>query len=171
MRPISSGSPFLAPALVAVVAANAADAEVITVSVSSFAFTPSTVTAAPGDTIRWVRVSGSHTATSGSPCEPSGTFDLPVNSMFASATWVVPASEAGTTIPYYCAPHCFSMQGSIVVTKPSHGPDLDGDGFVNGVDLGILLGAWGPGDGPADLDGDGFVDGIDLGILLGAWTT
>jgi hypothetical protein len=40
---------------------------------------------------------------------------------------------------------------------------------VNGADLGILLGAWGaadPGE-PADLNADGVVDGIDLGILLG----
>ncbi|HMN97174.1 MAG TPA: hypothetical protein PKC43_11850 [Phycisphaerales bacterium] len=50
--------------------------------------------------------------------------------------------------------------------------DLDGDGVVDGADLGILLGAWGEtGPGlPADLDGNGTVDGADLGILLGAWT-
>jgi len=46
--------------------------------------------------------------------------------------------------------------------------DLNGDGVVNGADLGILLGAWGGG-GPADLNGDGIVNGADLGILLGAW--
>ncbi|MCA9284963.1 MAG: CRTAC1 family protein [Phycisphaerales bacterium] len=54
--------------------------------------------------------------------------------------------------------------------------DLDGDGDVDGADLGLLLGAWGncPTAGaatcPADLDGNGTVDGADLGILLGAWT-
>jgi hypothetical protein len=48
--------------------------------------------------------------------------------------------------------------------------DLNGDGVVNGDDLGIMLGAWGPGTGPADLNLDGNVDGNDLGILLGAWT-
>jgi hypothetical protein len=32
----------------------------------------------------------------------------------------------------------------------------------------VLLGAWGAG-GIADLDGNGIVDGDDLGILLGAW--
>jgi hypothetical protein len=42
---------------------------------------------------------------------------------------------------------------------------------VNGLDLGILLGAWGPCGAPcpADLNGDGAVNGQDLGILLGAW--
>ena len=49
--------------------------------------------------------------------------------------------------------------------------DVNGDGRVNGADLGTLLGQWGPCEGcPADLDGNGAVDGSDLGTLLGAWT-
>jgi hypothetical protein len=46
--------------------------------------------------------------------------------------------------------------------------DLNGDGVVNGADLGLLLGAWGSA-GPGDLNGDGTVNGADLGLLLGAW--
>ena len=63
----------------------------------------------------------------------------------------------------------------------SSSADLNGDGVVNGIDLGILLGSWSippgappcdgkPGPCPADLNGDGVVDGIDLGILLADWT-
>ena len=53
---------------------------------------------------------------------------------------------------------------------PPCGPDIDGDGQVNGQDLGILLGNWGVNPGSvADLDGDGQVNGQDLGILLGNW--
>lgn len=51
-------------------------------------------------------------------------------------------------------------------------PDLNGDGVVDGADLGLLLGAWGPcGGSPcaADQNSDGVVDGADLGLLLGAW--
>lgn len=48
--------------------------------------------------------------------------------------------------------------------------DLDGDGTVDGADLGLLLSLWGTGDPVADLDGSGVVDGADLGLLLGAWT-
>ncbi len=49
--------------------------------------------------------------------------------------------------------------------------DLDGDGVVDGADLGILLQNWGPcPECPADLNGDGFVDAADLGILLNAWS-
>ncbi|MFM8873561.1 MAG: hypothetical protein ACKOJI_09475, partial [Phycisphaerales bacterium] len=52
--------------------------------------------------------------------------------------------------------------------------DLNDDGFVNGEDLGALLGAWGACGGascPADLTRDGSVDGNDLGLLLAAWGT
>ena len=47
--------------------------------------------------------------------------------------------------------------------------DINGDGRVNAIDLGILLGSWGSA-GPADLDGSGSVGATDLGILLGGWT-
>lgn len=47
--------------------------------------------------------------------------------------------------------------------------DLNGDGQVNGADLGILLGAWGSADAGADLNHDGIVDGADLGLLLAGW--
>lgn len=47
--------------------------------------------------------------------------------------------------------------------------DLDGDGQVDGFDLTMLLGAWGPVSGPEDLDGNGIVDGGDLTALLAHW--
>lgn len=50
--------------------------------------------------------------------------------------------------------------------------DLNDDNFVNGDDLGILLGAWGQcasSTCPADFNEDGFVNGDDLGVMLGAW--
>lgn len=52
--------------------------------------------------------------------------------------------------------------------KPS--PDLDGDGRVDGADLGLLLAGWGSADPTLDLDRDGSVGGGDLGLLLAAWT-
>ena len=51
-------------------------------------------------------------------------------------------------------------------------PDPNGDGIVDGADLAILLGAWGPCGGsscPGDVNGDGLVDGSDLALILGAW--
>ena len=47
--------------------------------------------------------------------------------------------------------------------------DLNADGATDGNDLGLLLGAWGPGVSTADFNQDGAVDGNDLGIMLGAW--
>ena len=47
--------------------------------------------------------------------------------------------------------------------------DLDGNGLVDGGDLGQMLGAWGTNNPIADLNGDLVVDGVDLGVLLGNW--
>jgi len=49
--------------------------------------------------------------------------------------------------------------------------DLNADGLVDGADLGLLLLAWGPCDGPCpgNFNGDIMVDGADLGLLLLAW--
>jgi hypothetical protein len=51
--------------------------------------------------------------------------------------------------------------------------DLDGDGEVGSIDVGLLLAAWGPCEAPADCDadlnGDGSVNGFDLALLLGQW--
>ena len=51
---------------------------------------------------------------------------------------------------------------------PSNPADLNGDGAVNGADLGLLLGNWGQA-GASDLNGDGTTNGADLGLLLGSW--
>ncbi|MBM4114001.1 MAG: hypothetical protein FJ253_11645 [Phycisphaerae bacterium] len=59
----------------------------------------------------------------------------------------------------------------IVVGPPPSPFDLDGDGVVDGSDLGTLLGQWGECPGcTADFNDDGVVDGDDLGALLGAWS-
>jgi len=50
--------------------------------------------------------------------------------------------------------------------------DLNMDGFVDGLDLGILLGNFnqnGVAGSGGELNGTDPVDGLDLGILLGAW--
>jgi hypothetical protein len=56
--------------------------------------------------------------------------------------------------------------------NPAGNPaDFNGDGLVNGADLGSLLAVWGSCGGcPQDLDGDGVVGGADLGALLAVWT-
>ena len=46
--------------------------------------------------------------------------------------------------------------------------DLNGDGDVNGTDLGVMLSQWASG-GTADLNDDGTVGGADLGLLMASW--
>jgi hypothetical protein len=59
---------------------------------------------------------------------------------------------------------------AVVAVRPAaHPADLNGDGRVDGADLGILLASWGQ-PGIADLDFNGIVNGGDLGALLGNWT-
>ncbi len=68
-----------------------------------------------------------------------------------------PAGDARISLWRECAPmppHVFG--------------DLNGDGVVDGADLGILLNQWGK-RGLGDLDGSGVVDAADLGLLLAAW--
>lgn len=60
-----------------------------------------------------------------------------------------------------------SLEVADIVPCPA---DLDGDGKVDGADLGILLSEWGACGGCiADITLDGVVDGADLGYLLSNW--
>ncbi|MEY4534943.1 MAG: hypothetical protein RLZZ246_1261, partial [Planctomycetota bacterium] len=61
-----------------------------------------------------------------------------------------------------------------VTQQSTQTPDLDGNGRVDGADLGLMLSAFGA-DDPSqavrgDLNDDGQVDGLDLGVLLAGWT-
>lgn len=59
--------------------------------------------------------------------------------------------------------------GSAELSTPPECPgDLNEDGQVDTVDLGLLLGSFG-GAGVGDINGDGLVDTTDLGLLLGAF--
>ena len=60
------------------------------------------------------------------------------------------------------------MTGGWTVVSPA---DINGDGGVNGADLAVLLGAWGPNaTSPADINDDGAVDGVDLAQVLSNWS-
>ena len=49
--------------------------------------------------------------------------------------------------------------------------DLDGNGIVNGADMGLFFVQWGecPDNCAADFNGDGAVNGVDLGSFLKSW--
>ena len=72
------------------------------------------------------------------------------------------------------ADETFHDYAAVTVTSLASGGctgDLNGDGSVDGADLGVTLSQWGSSCGScsADLNDDGAVDGADLGVLLSAW--
>lgn len=81
----------------------------------------------------------------------------------------IPNASYHWTIGYETGEVADSVTLTVDAIVPCLG-DLDGDGKIDGADLGLLLASWGPCRGcDADLDGSGAVDGADLGVLLAAW--
>ncbi len=84
---------------------------------------------------------------------------------FDASTAPTPGS---CTIGYFKTAGSVGFTGNVPSALPPVFGDLNGDGVVDGADLGIMLGGWGA-PGVSDLNGDGITDGADLGLLLGAW--
>ena len=74
------------------------------------------------------------------------------------------ARVSGPDMTYQVIPDSMWSHGGSL-TDPA---DLNGDGYVDGADLGLLILGWGQ-PGPSDLNGDGNTDGEDFGLLLLAW--
>ncbi|MEW5702475.1 MAG: FlgD immunoglobulin-like domain containing protein [Candidatus Zixiibacteriota bacterium] len=92
-----------------------ASATVWVVNVQDFSFSPKNLTVMQGDTVRWQRVGGTHTTTSGSPCSPDGLWSQVIDA--GHTTYQRQFSQVGT-FPYYCIPHCeFGMTGTITVDR------------------------------------------------------
>lgn len=96
--------------------------------------------------------------------------------LFLVVASLFPAEQQGEgTFPsFYTKENAAVISGAqqaarleVVIEVSSTVGDLNGDGVVDGADLGLLLGAWGT--AGADLNADGTTDGADLGILLGSW--
>ena len=102
-----------------IAAAIPATAELHVVNQVGLVFSPENITVAPGDTVRWVWGSGTHTVTSGDNCTYDGLyFDAPLTSSQPTFDWVVPSGVS--EVPYYCRPHCFlGMVGTITIVEPA----------------------------------------------------
>ena len=101
--------------------------KIIVTATSNNQFSPPTVNATVGDTIRWVLGGGSHTTTcngSSGTSHPAGAADWnsPLNSGTTSFEYVI--AIAGT-YQYVCLPHAPSMAGTINAI-PNAIQDLNG---------------------------------------------
>ena len=54
--------------------------------------------------------------------------------------------------------------------RPAPAADANWDAVVDGLDLAIVLSAWGTSFAAADLNDDGTVDGLDLAVILANWS-
>jgi subtilisin family serine protease len=68
---------------------------------------------------------------------------------------------------------CLDAQAALErLDPPEPSADINGDGFINGSDLTILISLWGPCSScEADFDDSGVVDGADLVLLLSQWSS
>ncbi|MDA1261914.1 MAG: FG-GAP-like repeat-containing protein [Planctomycetota bacterium] len=89
---------------------------------------------------------------------------------------VMPAQSPGSVVSYSVrSVDAFGNTGDgpiLTFTEFGTHPnpaDRNGDGFVDGLDLAIILAAWGTTEVAGDANGDGFVDGVDLAIVLSAF--
>lgn len=91
------------------------------------------------------------------------------NRLFISATRAEPVKPvAAAAAPAAPAPLQDAQPGLRMSMAQMFG-DLDNNGTVDGVDLGMLLGNFGSKGGAGDLNHDGAVDGKDLNILKANW--
>ncbi len=82
--------------------------------------------------------------------------------------WTMGTSDGGWT---YCGWNIDDVELVYFGCEDEIPGDLNGDGCVDQVDLGILLADWNcsGGECPGDCDGDGDTDQQDLGVLLAHW--
>jgi serine protease len=79
-------------------------------------------------------------------------------------------SQTGNTAEHIGPlPDVIGAINAIVPPPPPCDADFNGDGVVDGGDLGILFAWFGNGNVPGDLDDDGVVTDADVGLFLGAW--
>jgi hypothetical protein len=129
----------------------------------SVTFDPSSTSLPPG----W-RGTGAEDPVTYEPVLPAGvTFRDVLSGVDAIAfTTLQPGMFFGFT------DHSFRIDNIRITREVAPAGDLNGDWLVNGLDLTVLLAAWGPCAAPcaADLDRDGTVGGLDLAALLASWS-
>ena len=140
-----------AAAILAVLALGApalADEYVVELVGTSFRYNDQTnnnidLTIRPGDTVRWVWVSGLHSVVSGNHGDPDeGVLFLSGDPVGAPHEFTHVFTDPGD-FPYHCELHFgFGMVSSVSVRCAG---DFNGDGTVNTLDVLAFLNAWSSG--------------------------
>ena len=116
--------------LAALLFAVAASAETVVVQQIGFFFTPREVVIAPGDSVRFVWTSGTHTVSEGTDGVVNGNEAFTSSLTSGVSSYTVNFSEAflaanpraGDRYEYFCAPHfSIQMKGAIQVARPVPG--------------------------------------------------
>ncbi|MFZ9688300.1 MAG: hypothetical protein ACO3DS_00520 [Phycisphaerales bacterium] len=86
-------------------------------------------------------------------------------------TVLVEADARSIGRPFIPGADCSDADGDgrADICNEAASPDINGDGVVDGGDLGILFSFWGSSDPVADITRDGMINGEDLGLLLIFW--
>jgi len=162
--------------ILAVLAVSQASATIHTVNVANFSFSPPNTVVQPGDTVRWVLVSGFHTTTS-DVTSPKAWDSGNMSTVGQHFDVQFTMADGPGPFPYHCTIHFSTMKDTIFVAPPAsccigQRGDVNGDGTLDITDL-IFLVDYSFGSGPApacpeeaDVNGDGTVDITDLIYLV-----
>ncbi len=90
----------------------------------------------------------------------------------AEPTWRIGIVTSSSIERDAVMPATVPPQGAVVELQPprrSVAADVNWDGAVNAMDLGMVLAWWGQWHPTLDIDADGIVGGGDLGVIVTAW--
>jgi plastocyanin len=141
------------------------------IEVGDFYFQPERTVIAPGDTVRWILVSGVHTITS-DPTSPKSWASDTMTTSGQTFELVFTYDDGPGPFPYHCAIHPATMTGTILVADTCLATGSTQEGFpINVADLiyaiRILSGLTPPPDElyRFDLNGDCVVDTADMTLF------
>jgi plastocyanin len=110
--------------IISVLSVLYSNAALYTINAGDFSFSPSTLSAECGDTIRWVWLSGTHSTTSVTIPGCASPWDAPLNSTNTTFQMVLPPNCSGT-FNFNCKFHPSQMTGIINVTCPVGVGEID----------------------------------------------
>jgi plastocyanin len=124
----------------------------------------------PGDSIRWVWVSGQHNVVSGNHGDPDEGEEFDSGEPVGPPHEFVHIFENPGTFRYHCDLHFMFGMISEVTVEEACAADFNGDGTVNTQDVLAFLNAWNARDPRSDFNGDGNINTQDVLAFLNAWT-